>query len=124
MNILVACEESQATTIELRKLGHNAFSCDIIECSGGHPEWHIITIKDKRYPIKLVDGCYIIRKLTVTECMRLQTVPEWYEFPVSDSQAYKMLGNGWTVEVIVHLINATQIQVRKKWLDDLLGDCL
>jgi hypothetical protein len=41
MNILVACEESQAVTIELRKLGHEAYSCDIIECSGGHPEWHI-----------------------------------------------------------------------------------
>ena len=41
MNILVACEESQAVTIELRELGHNAFSCDILECSGGHPEWHI-----------------------------------------------------------------------------------
>jgi DNA (cytosine-5)-methyltransferase 3A len=67
-----------------------------------------ITIKDKQYPIKLADGYYIIRKLTVSECKRLQTVPEWYEFPVSDSQAYKMLGNGWTVEVIAHLINATQ----------------
>ena len=65
-----------------------------------------ITIKDKRYPIKLVDGLYIIRKLTVTECKRLQTVPEWYEFPVSDSQAYKLLGNGWTVVVITHLIKA------------------
>lgn len=43
MNIFVACEESQAVTIELRKLGHRAFSCDIIECSGGHPEWHIMT---------------------------------------------------------------------------------
>lgn len=42
MNILVACEESQAVTIELRELGHNAFSCDILECSGGHPEWHIM----------------------------------------------------------------------------------
>lgn len=42
MNILVACEESQAVTIELRKLGHRAFSCDLIECSGGHPEWHIM----------------------------------------------------------------------------------
>jgi site-specific DNA-cytosine methylase len=41
MNILVACEESQAVTKELRRLGHEAFSCDIIECSGGHPEWHI-----------------------------------------------------------------------------------
>lgn len=42
MKILVACEESQAVTIELRKLGHDAYSCDIIECSGGHPEWHIL----------------------------------------------------------------------------------
>lgn len=41
MRILVACEESQAVTTELRKLGHEAYSCDIIECSGGHPEWHI-----------------------------------------------------------------------------------
>lgn len=41
MKILVACEESQAVTIELRKLGHEAYSCDIIECSGGHTEWHI-----------------------------------------------------------------------------------
>jgi site-specific DNA-cytosine methylase len=41
MNVLVACEESQAVTIELRNLGHEAFSCDILECSGGHPEWHI-----------------------------------------------------------------------------------
>lgn len=41
MRILVACEESQAVTKELRKLGHEAYSCDIEPCSGGHPEWHI-----------------------------------------------------------------------------------
>ena len=41
MKILVACEESQAVTIELRRLGHEAYSCDIEPCSGGHPEWHI-----------------------------------------------------------------------------------
>ena len=41
MKILVACEESQAVTNELRKLGHEAYSCDIIPCSGGHPEWHL-----------------------------------------------------------------------------------
>lgn len=41
MRILVACEESQAVTIELRKLGHEAYSCDVEPCSGGHPEWHI-----------------------------------------------------------------------------------
>lgn len=63
-----------------------------------------ITIKGKQYPIKLSDGYYIIRKLTVKECMRLQTVPEWYEFKCSNSQAYKMLGNGWTVNVIKHLL--------------------
>lgn len=66
-----------------------------------------ITIKGKTYPIKLIDGYYIIRKLTISECKRLQTVPKWYEFPVSDTQAYKMLGNGWTVDVIAHLIEAT-----------------
>ena len=41
MNVLIACEESQRVCIEFRNRGHNAFSCDIIECSGGHPEWHI-----------------------------------------------------------------------------------
>lgn len=41
MKILVACEESQAVTKELRKLGHEAYSCDILPCSGGHPEWHL-----------------------------------------------------------------------------------
>lgn len=64
-----------------------------------------ITIKGKKYPIKLRDGCYIIRKLTVTECKRLQTVPDDYVFPVSDTQAYKMLGNGWTVDVIAHILS-------------------
>lgn len=39
--VLIACEESQAVTKEFRALGHEAFSCDILECSGGHPEWHL-----------------------------------------------------------------------------------
>lgn len=41
MKILCACEESQAVTIQLRNLGHEAYSCDIQSCSGGHPEWHL-----------------------------------------------------------------------------------
>lgn len=41
MRVLVACEESQAVCKEFRRLGHEAFSCDIMPCSGGHPEWHI-----------------------------------------------------------------------------------
>lgn len=64
-----------------------------------------ITVKEWKYPIKLPDGFYIIRKLTVTECKRLQTVPDSYDFPVSDTQAYKMLGNGWTVDVIAHILS-------------------
>jgi hypothetical protein len=43
LNVLVACEESQAVTKELRKLGHNAYSCDLLPCSGGHEEWHFNT---------------------------------------------------------------------------------
>ena len=65
----------------------------------------VITIKGNGYPIKLIDGYYIIRKLTVKECCRLQTMPDDYCKAVSDSQAYKGLGNGWTAEVIIHLLN-------------------
>ena len=86
----------------------NAENMKIREATKAAPIYEVkdgyITVKGNKYPIKLVDGFYIIRKLTVRECMRLQTVPEWYEWPVSKSQAYKMLGNGWTVEVIAHLL--------------------
>lgn len=41
MRVMVACEESQTVTMELRRLGHEAYGCDLQECSGGHPEWHI-----------------------------------------------------------------------------------
>jgi len=55
--ILVACEESQAVTKELRKLGHEAFSCDLLPCSGGHPEWHyqedIFNVIDKGWDIMI-----------------------------------------------------------------------
>lgn len=87
---------------------HNNF---LIETADGktYPVYEvrsgIITIKGKQYPKKLADGFYIIRKLTVRECMRLQTVPETYVFPVSPSQAYKMLGNGWTVDIIAHIMS-------------------
>lgn len=63
-----------------------------------------ITIKEKRYPVKLEDGYYIIRKLTVAEAARLQTMPDDYCRAVSASQGYKGLGNGWTAEVIIHLL--------------------
>lgn len=46
-----------------------------------------------------------IRRLTPTECARLQTIPEWYKWKCSNTQQYKMLGNGWTVEVIKHIFS-------------------
>lgn len=42
MRVLIGCEESQAVCKEFRRLGHEAYSCDLIECSGGHPEWHYV----------------------------------------------------------------------------------
>lgn len=113
-----------------RVYGENGKSPTVTTCAGGNTEPKVfsnieevsvngknypvykvengmITVKSKEYPIKLKDGMYVIRKLTVRECMRLQTVPDWYEFPVSNSQAYKMLGNGWTCSVISHLISET-----------------
>ncbi len=64
-----------------------------------------IHMKGKQYPIKLIDGYWIIRKLTVVECCRLQTMPDDYCRAVSDSAAYRGLGNGWTAEVIIHILN-------------------
>ena len=48
---------------------------------------------------------YMLRRLTPTECARLQTIPDWYKWQCSDTQAYKMLGNGWTVEIIKHILS-------------------
>lgn len=55
------------------------------------------------YRIDLPDGDYIIRKLTPVECERLQTLPDYYTELLSDTQRYKCLGNGWTVDVIAHI---------------------
>ena len=64
-----------------------------------------ITIKDKQYPIKLADGYYVVRKLTPLECERLQTLPDGYTSGVSNTQRYRAIGNGWTAEVIIYILN-------------------
>lgn len=60
MKVLVACEESQTVTIEFRRRGHEAYSCDIVECSGGHPEWHamqdVLPLLDGRCEFETMDG--------------------------------------------------------------------
>lgn len=53
----------------------------------------------------LLDESGAFRKLTPLECMRLQTVPDSYQMPVSDTQRYRMLGNGWTISVISHIFS-------------------
>ena len=83
---------------EKRKNAKNAIE-KVYEVKNGY-----ITIKEKQYAVNLPDGFYIIRKLTVAECCRLQTLPDDYCCVVSDSQAYKGLGNGWTAEVIIHIL--------------------
>lgn len=107
-NCLTTVQKDNMIAIPVIPDGKGQF---VIKAAGGKeiPVYEVrggrITIKGKTYPIKLADGFYIIRKLTVTECKRLQTVPEEYVFPVSNSQAYKMLGNGWTVDVIAHIMS-------------------
>ena len=62
------------------------------------------------YKINIPDGDYIIRKLTPLECERLQTVPEGYTEGVSNTQRYKMLGNGWTIDVIAHIFKSILLE--------------
>lgn len=85
------------------------YACPVDKKAKQMPRYEVkggkINIKGKEYPIKLQDGFYILRKLTVTECCRLQTLPDDYCRAVSKTQAYKGLGNGWTAEVIIHILN-------------------
>jgi len=75
MKILVGCEESQAVTIELRKLGHEAYSCDLLPCSGGHPEWHYQEDIFKVINLKQWD-----MGIFHPECTRLTvTANKWYK---------------------------------------------
>lgn len=66
-----------------------------------------------RFNVNMPDGYYVIRKLTVAECCRLQTLPDNYCRAVSNAQAYKGLGNGWTAEVIIHILNGAFKDVRR-----------
>ena len=64
-----------------------------------------VVIRETAYKIDLTDGNYTIRKLSATECERLQTCRDGYTEGVSNTQRYKMLGNGWTADVIAHIFS-------------------
>lgn len=68
-----------------------------------------IWCKEEKYEIDLPDGYYTIRKLTPIECERLQTLPDNYTEGISNAQRYKCIGNGWTAEVIIHILSHIDI---------------
>ena len=75
MKILIACEESQRVCVEFRKLGHEAYSCDIMDCSGGHPEWHI-----KGDVLKILNpSCHQVLEggTPTNDCSQKGVVKEW-----------------------------------------------
>lgn len=65
--------------------------------------------KTALYKVDLPDGDYTIRKLTPVECERLQTLPDNYTSGISDTQRYKCIGNGWTVDVIAHILKGLRL---------------
>lgn len=126
----VICEPIRIGDIGSNAQAHRVYSCDgksvTLSANGGgqggktglyacpsngktKPIYEVkdgyITVKENQYPIKLADGNYIIRKLTPVECERLQTLPDGYTKAVSNTQRYRGLGNGWTAEVIIHILN-------------------
>lgn len=83
----------------------------------------LIGYKDGLYPIKLNDGYYVIRKLTPLECERLQTLPDGYTAVPKNSatQRYKQIGNGWTAEVIIHILEQGLKDVPKDYPIEVLS---
>ena len=83
----------------------------------------LIGYKDGLYPIKLNDGYYVIRKLTPLECERLQTLPDGYTAAPKNSatQRYKQIGNGWTAEVITHILEQGLKDIQKDYPIEVLS---
>lgn len=83
----------------------------------------LIGYKDGLYPIKLNDGYYVIRKLTPLECERLQTLPDGYTAAPKNSatQRYKQIGNGWTAEVIIHILEQGLKDIQKDYPIEVLS---
>jgi len=95
MNILVACEESQAVTIELRKLGHIAFSCDILDCSGEHPEWHF-----KDDVLEIMNGWFDSNDVTINNNfdLKFDVWSDKHEYLYKD---HKIKQIGWEWDMMI-----------------------
>ncbi len=97
---LTSIESRRMVAIPIKGITADHNSKKNINVTNGHYE-----ANGKLYPIRLSDGYYEIRALTVEECCRLQTLPESYCNGVPKTHGHKGLANGWTAEVIIHILN-------------------
>ena len=117
MNILVACEESQRVCTAFREKGHNAFSCDLIPCSGGHPEWHImqdvLPLLNGRCSFETCDGIKheIVDRwdmiIAHPPCTRLcNTSQRWLYFGSEEYKEKKQREQKEAIEFFMMFVNA------------------
>ena len=101
MRVLVACEESQAVTKEFRALGHEAYSCDIQECSGGHPEWHIIGDA-----IEVAYGQHWDLMIAHPPCTKISNAGARHLYPKGILNTERLKEGQEAVEFFLRLLNA------------------
>ena len=117
MKVLIACEESQRVCVEFRKLGHEAYSCDIQECSGGHPEWHIkqdvLPLLNGNCKFKVMTGkeCTINGKwdmiIAHPPCTRLcSSGQRWLYWGNEEYKTKKMKERNKAIDFFMHFVNA------------------
>jgi hypothetical protein len=117
LKILVACEESQAVTLALRKLGHEAFSCDILPCSGGHPEYHF---ESDLYNV--MNGWFDINEVTINEHFDLKfdvwNGDDKYEYKGSDDVEWAYMRKiGWEWDMMIAFPPCTYLAVSgARWM--------
>ena len=111
MKILVACEESQAVTKYLRKLGHDAFSCDLLPCSGGHPEWHI-----QDDVLEIIEGWFDSNEVTINENfdLKFDVWNDTHEYQYKDHRIKKI---GWEWDMMIAFPPCTYLAVSgARWM--------
>ena len=123
MKILVACEESQAVTIELRKLGHEAFSCDLLPCSGSHPEWHF-----QHDAIEVINGWFDTNEVTINHNFALKfdvwSDEQEFEYKDKDSSVGALVKQiGWNWDMMIAFPPCTHLAVSgARWFKDKLTE--
>ena len=111
MKILVACEESQAITKELRKLGHEAFSCDLLPCSGGHPEWHF-----QDDALEVADGWFDSDEVTISDTFDLK-LDVWSGIEEFEYKEHRIRQIGWEWDMMIAHPPCTYLAVSgARWL--------